>query len=581
MKFGVRTKLFAVSVLVILVSIVGSGFFLAHVQRNEIFLRIEAELKRHAMSAKTNIETIDEMGDSSGIDELADRMGKAVEARITIVDSAGKVLGDSTLSLGEVRQIENHRDRPEIKMAFAEGYGQSRRFSTTTGLDMLYVAVRYERADGIGVVRVSKPLSQIDEAISKLLGFLVIGGLIALLIAVFISAMTSHYMSKSLRSLVDYAHRMADGQREPIPIATGDELGGLASSINRMSEQIGQHLEILAKEADRFEAVLEGMSEAVVALDENRRITLVNQAGIALFGLDGPPVGRSLLETIRIPELHQHIEELGLEEESTLEFELPGTSRKTVYAHTKVQRSGGVVIVFMDVTEVRRLETVRRDFVANVSHELRTPVSIIRANAETLLDEAPNVRETSVRFLESILGNAERLSRLISDLLDISRIESGNYKMEMREIEAGEVLQRAANTMGERAREKNLVIDVESPPTLKVFADARALDQVLLNLLDNAVKYTPEGGHIVVRSVRQNGDVFIEVEDNGPGIKSHHRDRLFERFYRVDSGRSKEMGGTGLGLAIVKHLASAMGGNTGMRPARPRGSVFWISLKTG
>jgi two-component system phosphate regulon sensor histidine kinase PhoR len=348
-----------------------------------------------------------------------------------------------------------------------------------------------------------------------------------------------------------------------------------------MSEQIGHHLEILANERDRFEAVLEGMSEAVVALDEDRRITLVNQAGIALLGLDGQPVGKSLLETIRIPELHKHIGELGLEEESALEFELPGILKKTVYAHTKVQRSGGVVIVFMDVTEVRRLETVRRDFVANVSHELRTPVSIIRANAETLLGEAPNAGEPSARFLESILGNAERLSRLISDLLDISRIESGSYKMEIRQIEAGEVLTRAANTMADRAKTKNLAIAVESRQKQHLFADARALEQVVLNLLDNAVKYTQEGGHIVVRAIRQNSDVFIEVEDNGPGINSQHRDRLFERFYRVDSGRSKEMGGTGLGLAIVKHLASAMGGNAGMRPARPRGSVFWISLKAG
>jgi two-component system phosphate regulon sensor histidine kinase PhoR len=581
MKFGVRTKFFIVSVLVIMVSIIIAGFFLAHVQQNEIFLRIQSELKRHAVTAKTLVETVDEMGDSSRIDGLADRLGKAIEARITIVDRAGRVMGDSTLSQGEVRKIENHRDRPEIKTAFSEGYGQSRRFSTTAGLDMLYVAVRYQRADGIGVVRVSKPLSQIDEAISKLLGFLVLGGLIALIIAAFISALTSHFMSKSLRSLVDYAHQMADGQRKPIPISTGDELGGLASSINRMSEQIGHHLGILANERDRFEAVLEGMSEAVVALDEDRRITLVNQAGIALLGLDGQPLGRSLLETIRIPELHKHIGELGLEEDSALEFELPGTHKKTVYAHTKVQRSGGVVIVFTDVTEVRRLETVRRDFVANVSHELRTPVSIIRANAETLLVEAPDSGEPSVRFMESILGNAERLSRLISDLLDISRIESGGYKMEMHHIEAGEVLRRAANTMADRAKTKNLALAVESSQKQPVLADGRALDQIVLNLLDNAVKYTQEGGHIVVRAIRQNSDVFIEVEDNGPGIKSQHRDRLFERFYRVDSGRSKEMGGTGLGLAIVKHLASAMGGNAGMRPARPRGSVFWISLKAG
>nr|WP_276603245.1 ATP-binding protein [Nannocystis pusilla] len=231
-----------------------------------------------------------------------------------------------------------------------------------------------------------------------------------------------------------------------------------------------------------------------------------------------------------------------------------------------------------DVTEIRRLERVRRDFVANVSHELRTPVSIIRANAETLLDGAIEKPEVARRFLDAQLRSADRLAALVADLLEISRIEAGTYEISPDEIELEPIVAHTIDEVERLAQEKHIEITSDVPEDMTVWADEQALEQVLLNLIDNAVKYTPTGGKIVVRAKKRDDMVRIEVEDNGPGIEARHRARVFERFYRVDKGRSREVGGTGLGLAIVKHLAEAMEGQVGVEPAEPQGSLFWLTL---
>jgi len=230
------------------------------------------------------------------------------------------------------------------------------------------------------------------------------------------------------------------------------------------------------------------------------------------------------------------------------------------------------------VTEIRRLERIRRDFVANVSHELRTPVSIIRLNAETLLDGALERPEVARKFLEAQMRNADRLAALVSDLLEISRIEAGTYEIHPDFIRVAPIVERIVDSVQQIADEKHMTIECEVPADTTAWADAEALEHVLLNLVDNAVKYTPAEGKIAVRVRTQGDGVRIEVEDNGPGIEPRHRARIFERFYRIDKGRSREVGGTGLGLAIVKHLAEAMDGSVGVGPAQPQGSIFWVLL---
>jgi two-component system phosphate regulon sensor histidine kinase PhoR len=333
-----------------------------------------------------------------------------------------------------------------------------------------------------------------------------------------------------------------------------------------------------AAERARFQSALESMSEAVLVVGPDHRITFANRAALAVLLSQGTPVGRRLFDAIRAPALEELLER-ARDEVATAEFDLPGTPPRRMLARvTPLHAGAGQVLVMHDVSEMRRLETVRRDFVANVSHELRTPVSVILASAETLLDGALQDPEHGPRFVQAIHTSAERLSRLIADLLDLSRIEAGRYVLDPRELSVPGVLGRAVEAVRDRAASKGQAIRVTVPDTLRVFADAEALDQVLMNLLDNAVKYTPHGGQITVAAREEPGEVRIEVADDGPGIEPRHQTRIFERFYRVDSGRSQEMGGTGLGLAIVKHLVDAMGGRVGMELVHPHGSRFWLTL---
>ncbi|MDJ0761479.1 MAG: ATP-binding protein [Myxococcota bacterium] len=422
-------------------------------------------------------------------------------------------------------------------------------------------------------------LSNNPGAVANPTTLIFIGGGVAIGIALIVSAVFSRFLSSTLRILVDFARKTAEGQRRgPIDIVSHDDFGGLAGSLNRLSEQLEGHVTALADERDRFEAILNGMSEAVLALDEAQRVTLINRAAIMLLGLGDGPIGHTLLETVRAPALHAMVVDVNERGEAAVEFDLPGTEHRRILARATRRKSGGAVVVLRDMTELRQLENVRRDFVSNVSHELRTPVSIIRANAETLLDGAIDNREAAVRFLTSMVTNAERLSNLISDLLDVSRIEAGKYELVKETVPVSLALRRAAAALETQAIEKDFSIQVQPAGDLGVVADTRALDQVLFNFTDNAVKYSPKGGRVLLRAREEQELVCIEVEDNGPGIEPEHRNRLFERFYRVDPGRSREMGGTGLGLAIAKHLATAMNGEVGMTAGKISGSVFWIKL---
>jgi two-component system phosphate regulon sensor histidine kinase PhoR len=583
LRVGFQQKLFLMSLVLVLAVIAVAGVFVSASLEERNATRTEEELTRHAILARLALEGLPALPAGAGADALADALGAAVAARVTIIGADGRVLGDSGLTPNEIDTVENHGDRPEVRAALEGGVGLSRRYSTTVRSDMLYVAAGFEREDTRGAVRVARSLSNIEEELARLYWMLAVAGLLGLGLAAGIGWFSARRFTGALVRLVDYARRLSEGGGQaPLPEHRKDELGGIAGSVYQLSQRLEGHVATLARERDRFEAVLEGMGEAVIALDDGGRISLINRAGVRLLGLADEPLGRTLLETIRVPELHELATRLEPEGADTAEFDLPTPAAPRVLARAARRRSGDVVLVLLDVTELRRLETVRRDFVANVSHELRTPVAVIRVGAETLAGGAIDDPVAGRRFLASMVANAERLSRLIGDLLDISRIESGALELALQPVEAGPALARARAAMADRAVARSIAVAVDGgiPAGLAVRADARALDQVLSNLVDNAVKYTPEGGHVVLGVRRLDGRVRLEVRDDGPGVEPRHRGRLFERFYRVDPGRSREMGGTGLGLAIVKHLVTAMGGAAGMDPASGGGSIFWIELDT-
>lgn len=579
MRLGFRARLFVTSFVLVLAAILAAGAYLSNALRDRNTDRTRAELEAYAAAGRLAIEALAVMPTVATADSLADALGRATGTRVTLILADGRVIGDSELSAAQIAATGSRSQRPEIRSAMEGRTGVSTRRSVTVRGDLLYVALPFERPDGPGVVRVARSLSNIEAELRSLYLTLAAAGLLGLVLAAGIAWISARGFSLALEGLLGYTRRMADGQGgSAFPQASRDEFGGIASSVYRLSQQLEEQVAALARERDRFEAVLDGMREAVIGLDREGRITLVNVAGMRLLDLDVEPLGRTLLETIRVPELHELTDDLEPGAEATAELDLPTRESPRVLARASRRPSGESVLVLMDVTDLRRLETIRRDFVANVSHELRTPVSVIRANAETLAGGAIDDPAAGKRFLDSMVTAAERLSRLVSDLLDISRIESGALELDMGRVGLASSIGRARDLAADRAAEKSITLGADAPDELFALADPRALDQVLSNLVDNAVKYTPDGGHVLLSARRRNGRLRIEVRDNGPGIRPAHRDRLFERFYRVDPGRSRELGGTGLGLAIVKHLVTAMGGEVGMIPAPERGSIFWIEL---
>lgn len=575
MKFGVRAKLLIVSVALILTAGIPAAAYLETQLRDWMESRIEGELQRHAATASVLLEA----SRPEGVDGFADRLGQSMSARVTIIGASGIVLGDSEVSLPQLSDLENHGARPEVRQAIAESFGISRRFSTTLQTEMLYVAVPLGPSEPGGVVRVAMDLADVDAAANKLRTILLIGALVGFFTSLLMSALASHLLSRTLRKLVTNARAMAAGHRaQPLAVSGDELLGGIALSLNQMAGELESSVADLAAERDRIEAVLEGMSEAVVAVNARRRVILVNSAARNLFQHPEDPAGCSLSELVRVPALHELLEE-GHGDVGECEFDLIGSQTRRVLANVTSQKAGGgAVIVLRDVTRIRHLETVRRDFVANVSHELRTPVSVIKATAETLVDGAMNDPVHGPRFMDAIHRNAERLARIISDLLSLASFESGQLEADVTTVRLSEAVDECLAALEKAALQKGSVIECDVPSELSARVDPAALEHVVLNLVENAVKYTPAGGRIRVVA-RQEGEwIRVEVEDDGPGIPAEHRDRIFERFYRVDAGRSRAVGGTGLGLSIVRHQVELMGGAVGVEVAEPNGARFWFTV---
>ncbi len=408
-----------------------------------------------------------------------------------------------------------------------------------------------------------------------------LGAAIVLVVGQLMSWMTTELLTRRFGNLVNEVRATSRGDASAdFEAGSRDQtMRRLVGSMAELSDELSHTVDALARERDRFQAVLENMTEAVIAVDAERRITLVNRAAIELLELHSDPVGRPVVEVLRVPGFQKALEAAERGHQASEEFEITASLTKRVLAHASPrQESVGTVVVMHDVTELRRLETMRRDFVANVSHELRTPVSIIRATAETLDEGAIDDPKHARRFLDALIRNSERLGRLISDLLDISRIEAGEYALETSPVDLQTAAARAIESVASHADERDITLELDLDDELCLVADANALDQVLLNLVGNAVKYTRGGGRVVIRARSADDQVVVEVEDDGPGIPAQQRDRIFERFYRVDFGRSREVGGTGLGLSIVKHLVTSMDGQVGYKPATPRGSIFWFVL---
>jgi two-component system phosphate regulon sensor histidine kinase PhoR len=399
--------------------------------------------------------------------------------------------------------------------------------------------------------------------------------LIAIGLVLSTALVTIGIMRHRIHRLAEAAHDVVRAPTRRVPIASSaGELRVLGEWINALAEDAERSRNALHHERTLLASVADLLTHGVVAIDGEHKIELLNDAARKMLGVQSSLVGEPLLEFVRVPELRALVDH---PEDASAEVQLPNAPRTLVRAARTWGRAGRVLLL-EDVTNVRRLETVRRDFVANVSHELRTPVAVIRANAETLLAGAKDDPQMAPKLMDGLHRNAERLARILADLLDLSRLDAGQYRLDVSDVTVKSVTEQSLSAIETIAHKRGVTVEVSVPETLVVRADPKALDQILVNLIDNGVKYTRAEGRVWVEA-RELGDaVRIEVRDDGPGIADKHRERVFERFYRADSSRSREAGGTGLGLSIVKHLVESMGGQVGVEPNSPRGSIFWLRL---
>ncbi|MEO5339512.1 MAG: ATP-binding protein [Magnetococcus sp. MYC-9] len=583
MTFDIRGKYILSFLLLLLVTILVADLYLEYALGEWLESQLVAGLRRHANTGRTLVEAQEPPLTMEKLEPLVRLLGRDPELRITLVAADGQVLGDSQRDDETLRAMENHGHRPEVVAAMQEGFGQDKRYSSTLSKVMLYVAVPFHHPQGIhGVVRVAVGLESVQAVQHRLHWVLAVAGLIAIVTALLLSGFSAHWATHSQRHVIAYARGIARSTRAPrIEIHANDAMAELASSLNLLAEEKDETLARLSEQQSKMAAVLQSMGEGVIALDGQQCITLMNRSVLELLGLNAPLLGQpaaSLLPAQAIAELGLSRVPLPVQPFSTeFDLEVP-PSRRVMAVMTPLHEHQGHVIVLRDVTEKRRLDLVRRDFVANVSHELRTPVSVMQANAQTLLDGALEDPRYSRLLVDAMERNATRLARIIADLLDLSRLDANQLVMERHMFHLLPIVQEVVELLRRNANEKQITLQVEVAPEQTVYADTEALRRILTNFLDNGIKYVPNHALIQVRACERPGGVRLEVVDNGPGIAPQHRDRLFERFYRVDSGRSRKMGGTGLGLAIVKHLAENMGEQVGMEAVEPKGSLFWVTL---
>ena len=514
-------------------------------------------------------------------------IGREIKVRVTIIAGNGEVVGDSEVRPGELATLDNHAGRPEVRDARVKGRGLSVRYSETLRTDMLYVAVPFHlAAGGSALLRLALPLSSLEAAkgeFREVLGWTLS---LAAVLLVFFSYLLISVSRRSLRAVSVIASRISKGEiGTRVPVEKGSEVGELARVLNEMALRTEEQLGRISAEKNRLDTILRGMGEGIMVSDPHGVITLVNPAFRSLFAIQGEVEGKQLIDISRHPALHDSFRDvIALGQERVEELQLRSPKEKTVLTHWVPLLENdvlqGVVAVFHDITDIRQLEKIRRDFVANVSHELRTPVTVIKGYAETLMAGAlESDPEQAARFVGIIYAHADRLGSLIGDLLTLSQLESGTLAMESRSVCLHDIAEHVVALLELKAQERRISIDCSGlSHAPAVLGDPGRLEQVFFNLLDNAIKYTPTGGSVTLSAEALGDQVRFVVKDTGTGIPSRDLTRIFERFYRVDSARSREEGGTGLGLAIVKHIVQLQGGTVSVESSG-QGSSFYVTLK--
>ncbi len=539
---------------------------------------------------------------SENLDQFCKNYKEKTGARVTVIDSSGRVLGDSDEPSGT---MENHLDRPEIKEADLSDIGTSIRYSKTTQKNLFYLALAFQSDADRRFLRLSLPLGYIEKAVNTIRMRIVIATLAVSFLAILLGLIQARRITRAVEEITVFSKEAATGHvRKRLFLKEKGELGELGKNISEMAHELHEKLKQTEEAKQKMEAILRNMSDGLILSDIKGTILLSNEAAPKLFAVAGNIEGKTIMETLRRAELMDMIDHVAMSRERIsreIEITRPKDLHLMVtatpyYADHKESELTGIVLTFHDITRLKRLEEMRKDFVANVSHEIKTPITAIKGFSETLLDGAIDDRENARKFIETIKNNSERLNSLVTDLLTLSRIELGDIMIEQDDINPEDVIDTVFTILAEKAQSKRLYLRKEIAPEISALrADRDKLIQILLNLVENGIKFTEQGGiTITVKNADErepvttsslpptpvspgaSSAIIIAVEDTGIGIPKKHLQRLGERFYRVDRARSRELGGTGLGLAIVKHLVKAHGWDMEIESAEGQGTTVRI-----
>ena len=582
-----RTRLFATSLAAATLTLVVSTTLVSWSVRRTMDALIQQSLVNEARLAA---ETLSHRRAATPeeLDAEADALGRQVSARVTFVAPDGTVVGDSELTADALRTLENHAGRPEIQQSRAEGLGIARRYSTTLTTDMLYVAVPVRNPDAplLAEIRLALPLTGIATELAAVRRMALVALGAGLLAALALAWAVSAILSRRVRAIAAVAERYATGDLSlPARDYGADEIGTVARVLDDSVREIGRRAADLESDRARMEAILGGMIEGVLVVNEQGRVQLVNTAARRMLRLQGSPEGRHYLEIVRQPDIAERLgATLRGATTEALELPMPRESDRSVIARAAPVLSPtarGAVLVLHDITELRKADRVRRDFVANASHELRTPLTAVRGYVEALLDDGTDTPDAR-RFLEIIGRHTLRMERLVRDLLRLARLDAGQEPLEHVHCSIESLFTGVETELADALEGREQIVEHQiAPDATMVTGDPAKLHDALRNLLENASNYSPASGRIVMASEKRGDRLLLRVSDQGPGVPESDLPRIFERFYRADKARSRgerDPGGTGLGLAIVKHLIELHGGTVSAANRPGGGATFTIEL---
>jgi two-component system phosphate regulon sensor histidine kinase PhoR len=575
---SIRWRIGIVFAVLIIACISGLGAYLSHLTRGDHLDTLRAQLTDQARLVGDISAPYFAGNQTDSPNALAQRLGEQIGARITIIDKDGVVLGDSE---EDPATMDNHANRPEVIEAISKGTGSSIRYSATLGYNMMYVAVPItSNGEVVGVARVALSLAQIDKSLQHLNNVIIVGAVIAAVIAILLAFQILRITTEPIKKLTFLSRKVAEGELDQeIQITSRDEVGELARAFNQMAARLKEMVVLLTNERDRMATILSNIDDAILMIDDDGKITAMNRAAENIFQIsEAKALGHTFIEIVRdheLNELLQHCLSTRKQQTGAVEIKLKTQFLSTIA--TPLPGDGGCLVHIQDLTELRRLEMIRQDFISNISHELRTPIASVKALAETLNEGAIEDPSVAKDFLSRINVEVDKLAQMVQELGELSHIESGEAPLQKRHVNIADAIGHSVDRLRAQADRAGLNLDFIIPSTLpKVMADEARVEQVLVNIIHNAIKFTPSGGRISISAKARNNDILVTVSDTGVGIPADDLPRIFERFYKADKSRSG--GGTGLGLAIAKHIVEAHGGRIWAESVEGKGSTFNFTL---